>query len=417
MSWARFLSIPLLVGFFVGSPVYWAYPEPLDSWRAIGIVLGWAGCGLLLASLLLMVREVRLAFWLGGIERMTRWHHATGTAGYLLVLLHPLALAAAAWAESPPLAGQLLSPLAGNWPVLAGWGALLLLMGGLASTFMPGLPYRLWRRLHAALGAGVLLGFGHVLLLGITLGATLVLLAALLILVWRLIRVDAGSAARPYVVRTVEPVAQETVEISLAPLAQAIAAEPGQFVLVAFFRGPHYEGCGEYHPFTISALGRGGELRVGIKALGDCTRQLQHLEPGVAVRVHGPFGNVLVDRPAGPQFWVAGGIGITPFLASLRHALPVQPTHLLYLFRSEADAAFLDELQAAAKASACFTLDARATGALLPDLAQALPPGDKLLGRDCYLCGPPGLIAATSRLLQARGVPARHIHFERFDFR
>ena len=56
----RLLSIPLLVGLFVALPVYWAYPDDLSSWRAAGIVLGWAGSGLLLASLLLMLREVRL---------------------------------------------------------------------------------------------------------------------------------------------------------------------------------------------------------------------------------------------------------------------------------------------------------------------------------------------------------------------
>ena len=114
----RLLSIPLLVGLFVALPVFWAYPDDLSSWRTAGIVLGWAGSGLLLASLLLMLREVRLASWLGGIERMTLWHHWTGLAGYLFLLLHPLALAAAAWSESPPLAWQLLSPVAQNWPCL-----------------------------------------------------------------------------------------------------------------------------------------------------------------------------------------------------------------------------------------------------------------------------------------------------------
>ena len=413
----RLLSIPLLVGLSVGLPVYWAYPEDLSSWRAAGIVLGWAGSGLLLASLLLMLREVRLASWLGGIERMTGWHHWTGLAGYLLVLLHPLALAAAAWTESPPLAWQLLSPVAQNWPVWVGWAALLFLMGGLSTTFASRLRYPLWRWLHGLLGIGVLVGFVHVLLLGIDAGAVFAILAALLMLVWRLIRVDAGAAAKPYIVRSVRRVAEAMVEITLAPLVLGMPAEAGQFVVVAFFRGPRYRGCGEYHPFTISAIDKDGQIRIGVKALGDCTRRMQGLEPGVEARVQGPFGNFLLERPAKPQLWVAGGIGITPFLACLRNARVEHATRLLYLYRSEADAAFRDELESLAATNAGLSLEAHATGDAIPDLAAILPGADQLIAHECYLCGPPGLLDAVGRILQSRGVPAAQIHFERFDFR
>ena len=413
----RSLSIPLLVGLSVGLPVCWAYPEDLSSWRAAGIVLGWAGGGLLLASLLLMLREVRLASWLGGIERMTHWHHWTGLAGYLLLLLHPLALAAAAWSESPPLAWQLLSPVAQNWPVWAGWAALLLLMGGLSTTFASRLRYTLWRWLHGLLGIGVLVGFVHVLLLGIGAGAVFAILAALLMLVWRLIRVDAGAAAKPYVVRSVRRVAEAMIEIALAPLVRVMPAEAGQLVVVAFVRGPRDRGCGEYHPFTISAIDKDGQIRIGVKALGDCTRRMQGLEPGVEAGVQGPFGNFLLERPAKPQLWVAGGIGITPFLACLRNAPVEHPTRLLYLYRSEADAAFRDELESLAATNAGLSLEAHATGDGIPDLAAILPAADELTAHECYLCGPPGMLDAAGHILQSRGVPVAQIHFERFDFR
>ena len=51
----RALSLPILLLLFVGVPVFWAFPEALPFWRAIGIVFGWAGAGLLLLNLLLMV--------------------------------------------------------------------------------------------------------------------------------------------------------------------------------------------------------------------------------------------------------------------------------------------------------------------------------------------------------------------------
>ena len=417
MSRLRTLSLPVLLLLFVGAPVYWSFPDELPVWRSLGIVVGWAGGGLLLFNLLLMVREVRLASRLGGLERITAWHHRTGLAAYLLLLLHPLALAAAGWSESPALAWQVISPLAASWPVWLGWGGLILLMAGLATTFIHRLAYGTWRWLHSLLGLGVLIGFMHVLQLGISAGGLAALAAAVLLLLWRLLRVDLGAAAQPYIVTSVQGVAQSMVEVALKPLARPIDGAPGQFVLVAFFHGARYRGCGEFHPFTISGIGPEHEFRIGVKALGDCTRRMQSLETGVAARVHGPFGEFLNALPARPQLWVAGGIGITPFLGWLRHQPVSQPTRLVYLYRGQRDAAYLDELTELAANCPALSLLAEASGAGLPDLGRALPDAAALVDHECYVCGPPGLIDAASRTLQERGVPLERIHFEHFDFR
>lgn len=412
-----FLAIPCLVAILVGGAIFWTFPEALPFWRSLGIVLGWGGCGLLLASLLLMVREARLARWLGGLERMYRWHHGTGVVAYLCLLAHPLALAAGAWEESPRLAWQTLSPWSESWPVWAGWCSLLLLMAGLAATFRRGLGYRIWRGLHGLLGVAVLVGLGHLVLLGLSAPILAALILAVAFLGWRLVRVDFGSAARPYTVAAVRPVARDMVEIALTPLAEPIAAQVGQFVLVAFLRGEHFRGCGEFHPFTLSAVDPPGRLRIGVKAMGDCTRHIQAIEPGVAVRVQGPFGVFLDAAVAAPQFWIAGGIGITPFLAALRGGMPAQSIRLLYLYRHDADAAFVDELQAIAAQEPGLTLRLQATGDGIPDLRQWLPEAADLVGYECYLCGPPALVAALRPLLEERGLAGRHLHFESFDFR
>lgn len=413
----RFLTLPLLVLAATLGPVYWALPEGLSIARSLGIVLGWAGCGLLLASLLLMLREPRLAQGLGGLERMYRWHHRVGMAAYVALLAHPLLLAAAAWPDGRRLAWQTLSPFSQGWPVWVGWLALLLLMAGLAATFARRLPYQTWRRLHLGLGLAVLFGLLHLVLLGIEQPVWPILGLAALLLGWRIVRQDFGRAARPYIVHRVTPVADGMVEISLKPLADGLQAKPGQFALVAFFAGPNFRGCGEFHPFTVSASGADGEIRFGIKALGDCTQNIQSIEPGVLARVQGAFGCFLADRPAIPQLWVAGGIGITPFLAQLRAAPLDQPTQLLYLYRSESDAAFLDELQVLAAKDPQLTLRAVATGPTLPDLNALLPAAPGLAQRDCYLCGPPGMLFGLRQVLHERGIKPRHIHFENFEFR
>jgi predicted ferric reductase len=413
----RAWSIPLLaiavpLGFMV-----WAYPHGLAPIRALGIVTGWLGCGLLLVSLLLMLREPRLAAWLGGLERMYRWHHTTGVAAYVLLLLHPLALAANNLSSSPKVAWQTLSPGTESWPVWAGWLSLLLLMAGLATAFDHRIRYGTWRWLHAILGIGVVLGLLHLILLGIEEPVLPILAVAAALLGWRFVRGDLGLAARPYVVATARRLAERSVEIVIRPLGEPTAVTAGQFVLVAFDDGPTYRGCGEFHPFTLSAIAPGGELHLAIKALGDCTTQMLEIEPGVAARVIGGFGGFVDGRSKAPQFWIAGGIGVTPFAAMLHHGPLAQPVRLLYLFRTEADAAFLPELRAAAEADPNLTLHAVATGDTIPDLAPLLPEARRLAGVDCYLCGPPGLVAALRPLLAARGVTAQHIHYENFEFR
>jgi predicted ferric reductase len=152
-------------------------------------------------------------------------------------------------------------------------------------------------------------------------------------------------------------------------MAKGLHATPGRFVLAAFFAGPQYQGCGQYHPYTISAFAPNGNMALGIKALGDCTRQLQSIRPGAEARLQGPFGSFF-SEVTGPSLWVAGGIGITPFIAALRNGPLAHPVHLICLFREGADAPCAQEL---------------------------------------------GELA--SPLLQQRGAAAPRIHFERFDFR
>jgi len=410
-------AIPALAGALVLIPLAWAFPVGLPLLRGLGIALGWIGAGLLLASLLLMLRETTLAQALGGLERMYRWHHGLGFAAYLVLLLHPLVLAAEGWRESPLVAWQTLSPASQGWPVWLGWASLVCLMFGMAASVMSGVAYRTWRLLHGLLGAGVALGLLHLVLLGFDAIAFTALALGLQLLAWRALRVDLGLAARPYVVAAVSRLSPATVEVGLRPLASSLVASPGQFIMVAFANGPHFRGCREYHPFTVSGTEPEGVIDIGIKALGDCTRVMQSIEAGVAARVQGPFGTFLTQRPASRELWIAGGIGITPFVAALRAAAPALPTTLLYLYRDTDDAPYLRELQELSVRMPMLTLMTHATGDSDPPIGSLLPADLALAACHCYLCGPPGLIAAAEPALAARGVAADHIHYERFDFR
>jgi predicted ferric reductase len=418
MRWSNANIAPAFVLALPLAAVWWAFPEGLPLWRSIAIVTAWAGSALLVANLALMVREPHLARLLGGLEPAYLWHHRSGLSAYLLLLCHPLALAVDGWREAPRRAWQMLAPWAQSWPVWLGWAALLLLMFGLATTFALRLPYRRWRAFHFTLGLGVVLGLTHVFALLGEVDLILLLIAlALLALGWRLIASDLGVAAYPYQVTRVARQATGMIEATLAPSASALAVAPGQFVLVAFGDGGRYRGCGEYHPFTVSGIDANGTLRLTIKALGPCTQRIQGIEPGVLVRVQGPFGNFLSEAPASPQLWVAGGIGITPFIAALRARPCVQLTTLIYVFRSAADAAFLGELTALARSDPHFTLLPIETGKGPADFPGLLQRVGRLSESEVNICGPAPMVNALLPHLLQQGVAKDAIHFERFDFR
>lgn len=404
--------LPLLLLGALAAVLAWAWPQDLEPWRTLGLLSGWAGTTLLVASLLLLLRLPGAVRALGGLQALQQAHHHCGVLAYALLLLHPLALAAGGGGWS------LLDPRPHGPAVWLGWLALLGLMAGLAATFALRLPYRRWHAWHHLTGAAVVAGLAHVALLlaDPPLLWTLALVAALA-LGLRYTWVDRGALARPYRVQAVHSVAPQVVEATLLPLAAALQARPGQFVLLALGAGPGFAGCGEFHPFTVTQAQGDGTLAVAIKALGPCSTHAQQLTAGTAVRVEGPFGTVF-DRPAQlPQLWVAGGIGITPFIAALRDGPLTQPTALLLLAADAASAPFAAELQHHAGQQPLLQLLVRSSRDAALDLPPLLDAVPDLAQREVRACGPDALVQVLRTQLAGRGVPPQRVHADRFDFR
>jgi predicted ferric reductase len=92
---------------------------------------------------------------------------------------------------------------------------------------------------------------------------------------------------------------------------------------------------------------------VTIKAVGDYTRELfEQLRPGVPARLAGPFGAFDYRRGGRGQVWIAGGIGITPFLSWIRSLDGDfdREVDLFYTVAHRAEAIHTDEIRAAADA-------------------------------------------------------------------
>lgn len=167
------------------------------------------------------------------------------------------------------------------------------------------------------------------------------------------------------------------------------------------------------------------ELLVSVEADGQAGAHLT-LEPGVEVDVEGPLGAfTFPSSPAERRFvFIAGGTGIAPLRAMLRHALtvPHRDIGLLYSVRTPDEFVYADELQALADAGAIElrltvtrageTVWAGARGRIGPSELRELVHDPATL---CFICGPPTLVDEMPRLLEALGVPRRLIRVdERF---
>jgi len=104
------------------------------------------------------------------------------------------------------------------------------------------------------------------------------------------------------------------------------------------------------HAFSIVSAPFEDELVVATRMRDSAYKKaLKALAPGAAVRLDGPFGSLtLHNKRSRAAIFIAGGIGITPFVSMTRQATRdrlAQQIVLLYSNRRPEDAAFLDELE------------------------------------------------------------------------
>jgi len=224
-------------------------------------------------------------------------------------------------------------------------------------------------------------------------------------------------------IRDVRPATQRARIVRIGLAGATFPYRPGHAVLVAS-HGYEYR-----RPYSIATPPEDAqqedclELLIGIDATGHPGAHLT-LEPGALVDVEGPVGTfTFPDSPDERSFlFVAGGTGIAPLRAMLRHALrlPHQHIGLLYSARTPGDFAYEQELQALARVGridlnqAVTRADANdswggSRGRIgAPDLQPLLRDQATL----CFVCGPQTLVHEVSSLFTQLGVRQDRIKTE-----
>ena len=391
------------------------------------LALGWMSFSMLLA-----LRPAWLERTLGGLDKLFRVHKWVGIVSVLLVVAHwllilsPRTLVAWGWIEMVARGarphGQGGSSLIGLAKEMGEWSAWLMIGLGIVS-ILRFIPYSWFRKLHKGFPVAFLIGAFHSVVMAPDAASTPfgILMLALslvgsIIAVQSLIGMIGRQNKHPGQIANVTTTEAGILDLQIQPDAKWPGHKAGQFVLLTL---DSKEGA---HPFTIiSDWQAGATLRFGIKPLGDFTRSLAgRIKRGDSVSIEGPYGRFDFGNDSEAQVWVAGGIGVAPFIARLE-SLAVKGgqsrnIHFFYCVCNDQDATFPVGLEALCeRAGVNLHLRVDSRDGLIPaqEIGQHVSEA-----KSVWFCGPAGWAKALGTTLQRDfGLAPKDFHRELFEFR
>ncbi|HYG89905.1 MAG TPA: ferric reductase-like transmembrane domain-containing protein [Azospirillum sp.] len=439
-----------LWGLLVLLTVLWLAAEPLvfrptNFFAVRNLAVQYSGViaiGCMSVAMILALRPRWPETWFGGLDKMYRLHKWLGIAALVVAVTHWL------WAQGPKWAvgwGWLQRPERGPRPILenpiaqlfadlrgtaegvgewAFYAAVLLITLALFKR----IPYRLFFRTHRLLAVAYLVLAFHAVVLTrfaywtSAIGIVMALLLALgtwaaIIVLLRRVAVDRQVPGKIRALHYYPGVRVLEAEIDVPQGWPGHKA--GQF---AFATSDASEGA---HPYTIASAWNDTDRRITfiVKELGDHTRRLREkLHVGQDVKVEGPYGCFTFDDTCPHQIWVGAGIGVTPFIARMKHLAATSNRHpqTIDFFHSTTDydegaIAKLTADAQAAKVRLHVLVDAR-DGRLNGERIRAAVP--QWRDASIWFCGPTGFGQMLRLDFMAQGLPVeQRFHQELFAMR
>lgn len=209
-----------------------------------------------------------------------------------------------------------------------------------------------------------------------------------------------------------------------------LAFTPGQYVTIGF-TGENGRPS-PMRSFSITSTPEQNQLEFAVRIQGQFTQTLAGLKVGAKIFLLGPFGEFVINKSSRlGAIFLAGGIGITPFISMIRDATRRQsplPITLLYGLRNQDNILFYNELNELEKQNSHFRVGYFIGGGPINKIiGQNAVSGmitKEWLGRvtggnaqkySYYLCGPKGMTAGLTNILTESGVSGNQIFSESFS--
>ena len=415
--------IPILL-WSQNGPLIQRFSSPLVTLLSLGQIAALLGLSLFCLSIILSGRFKFFESLFGGMNRVYIAHHIIGGLAFISLLFHPALIISTYLFTSAKSALRLLLPSVSNWPLNFGLAAHFLLTSLLIITFYSRLPYHIWRLTHKFLGLTLFLASLHAFFIPSDISSFFPLRIYMLSLVTLSLSIHVYRTVlgrflvrrTPYRVNSINPLAGGSVtQIVFTPVDKPIKFDPGQFIFINLKDNK----LSETHPFSINSPPDSPNITIAAKAIGDYTRELPSLKPKTTALIEGPFGRFsYLYYPQKNHIWIAGGIGITPFM-SMASSLPNRPDYqidLYYSVKDKSEAVYLNELLGLAKSLPNLRLSPHFTslsGRL--DAQTILKSSSARISPAIFICGPPPMMENLRNQFHQLGIPHHKIHTEEFS--
>lgn len=446
-SWPKFLFYALfgLIPLFLwvaGTGKQINFSDAYFTLTTLGKIGGIVGLCFFAANLILSGRYHFLDRIFGGLDRVFLFHRRTGKDAFFLLTLHAVlflirpalfsfdAFLSMVWDTTPSL-------LFGK---LAYLGMLVIIV---ITIFWSGkILYERMKLLHSTLGIFLFIGGLHAYMIPSDIANNLwlryyslaIVSVALASYLWRTVLRRWLLLRKNYLVISVNDLGGNVTEVVMKAEKEFISTfTPGQFIFIKFKQeGFPYED----HPFSLTSSPEEASrsiLRISAKALGDFTKRLIELRPGALAEIQGPYGGFSFLRAERKkQLWIAGGIGVTPFISMGRTIgegisdafgapAAAYDIALYHSVKTADELVYKNDFEKIEKdveqkhgEHGRFTfvpwiVDQK--GLLNADTLREVK---DLSERDVFICGPQPMMKALKTQLMAMGVPASRIHYELF---
>lgn len=406
----RFETGLWLTGGDTNDPLY-EFGTSFGFWGSIFFTLG----------MVLSTRAGILERLFGGLDKVYRVHAFAGKLTLLFIGAHFFIVVLQGFPDAELTREYLIPGINLSYTLgIFGTAFLILLV---VLTLWVNIPYHRWLQTHRWMGLPFLAGTAHAIVIQ---GDWYMWLMTLI-----------GGAAWLHMLFFYERLAPQRTgyieqikdhgnihDITLK-LNEPVAVQPGQFVFLSI-TGSQANLPREQHPFSVSGVQDETTIGLSIKTLGDYTSQLKKLVHGDQVKIFGPYGQFGVPAQSNEHemIWIAGGIGITPFLSLLEaersYPQPRPKIRFLWSVKRGEDAVYLDRIHQYLKETSHVEFALHVSdrdGYLSPADMMRIFKIEHLNEMKIFLCGPIPMMHNLTRQLSQSGIPLSNIISEEFALR
>jgi predicted ferric reductase len=361
-----------------------------------------------------------------GLDRMYRVHKVVGRISLFFIILHPIFLMISN-SQNLDIILTYVLPI-GPFEIAIGVTSVYIFLILLSLTVAINLPYHWWHNSHKILGIVLLLAGFHAIFSGSDISSfpalrfLVIYLWSLGLVSWLYMLLFYKLLGPKYKVKIEKVDHFEDVTELIFKKPKGFKYQPGQYIFIRF---PRFEGYKELFPFSISSDPIQKNMRISVKRSGDFTsKQIPKLKKGEKAIIMGPYGKFGESylKHNKDMLWIAGGIGVTPFLSLSKHESKHPSGRKIILIWATKDkcTAFHDEeLADEMKKNNNFeyiSWFSNKKGRLnIDEVEKIIKNKMQLKNIKILMCGPPPMIYNLSRDFHKMGVKYHNIVFEDFN--